>query len=151
MNTRTDMAHEALQRGPTLSGVEEEKRRMQEALSLESVERELAQKEGGEETSAQIRERVNAARARQRERFAGTGVTCNAKMSSRQVREYCLLDEGAEALIRKLFDKMGLSARAYDKVLKVARTIADLDQADVITAPHISEALRYRDLDKKMQ
>ena len=113
--------------------------------------RELAQKEGGEETSAQIRERVNAARARQRERFAGTGVTCNAKMSSRQVREYCLLDEGAEALIRKLFDKMGLSARAYDKVLKVARTIADLDQADVITAPHISEALRYRDLDKKMQ
>ena len=103
------------------------------------------------EFTAQIRERVNAARARQRERFAGTGVTCNAKMSSRQVREYCGLDEGAEALIRKLFDKMGLSARAYDKVLKVARTIADLDRADVITAAHVSEALRYRDLDKKMQ
>ena len=113
--------------------------------------RELARRDGREETSAQIRERVNAARTLQRERFAETGVTCNARMSSRQVREYCVLDEGAEALIRKLFDKMGLSARAYDKVLKVSRTIADLENADVITAAHISEALRYRDLDKKMQ
>ena len=111
----------------------------------------LSAKEGNEETSAQVRERVNAARAIQRERFAGTGVTCNARMSSRQVREYCVLDEAAEKLIAKMFDKMGLSARAYDKILKVARTAADLDRSEVIGVAHISEAIRYRDLDRKMK
>ena len=111
----------------------------------------LSAKEGNEETSARVRERVNAARAIQRERFAGTGVTCNARMSSRQVREYCVLDEAAEKLIAKMFDKMGLSARAYDKILKVARTAADLDRSEVIGVAHISEAIRYRDLDRKMK
>lgn len=111
----------------------------------------LAAKEGKEETSAQVRERVNAARAVQRERFAGTGVTCNAKMSSRQVREFCVLDEAAEKLIARMFDKMGLSARAYDKILKVARTAADLDRSETIGAAHVSEAIRYRDLDRKMK
>ena len=111
----------------------------------------LSAKDGREETSAQVRERVNVARAIQRERFAGTGVTCNAKMSSRQVREFCVLDGAAEALIGKMFDKMGLSARAYDKILKVARTAADLDRSEVIGAAHVSEAIRYRDLDRKLK
>ena len=106
---------------------------------------------GNEETSAQVRERVNAARAVQRARFAGTDVTCNAKMSSRQVREYCALEPAAEALIRKMFDKMGLSARAYDKILKVARTVADIEHSETIGAAHISEAIRYRDLDRKLK
>lgn len=111
----------------------------------------LSAPQGGEETSAQVRERVNAARAVQRERFAGTDVTCNAKMSSRQVREYCVLEPAAEALIRKMFDKMGLSARAYDKILKVARTVADIEHSDTISAAHLSEAIRYRDLDRKLK
>ena len=112
---------------------------------------ELSAKEGGEETSAQVRERVNAARAVQRARFAGTDVTCNAKMSSRQVREFCVLEPDAEALIRKMFDKMGLSARAYDKILKVARTVADIEHSETIGAAHLSEAIRYRDLDRKLK
>ena len=112
---------------------------------------ELSAKEGGEETSAQVRERVNAARAVQRARFAGTDVTCNAKMSSRQVREFCVLEPDAEALIRKMFDKMGLSARAYDKILKVARTVADIENSETIGAAHLSEAIRYRDLDRKLK
>ena len=113
--------------------------------------KDLADRDGQEETSAQILVRVNAARKRQRERFEGTGVTCNAKMSSRQVREHCVMDKDAEAMIRTHFDVMGLSARAYDKVLKVALTVADLEGRDVITASHVSEALRYRDLDNVIE
>ena len=109
----------------------------------------LSAKEGNEETSARVRERVNAARAIQRERFAGTGVTCNARMSSRQVREYCVLDEAAEKLIAKMFDKMGLSARAYTRILKVARTISDLSQERDILPEHLAEAASYRFLDRR--
>ena len=112
---------------------------------------ELSARDGAEETSAQVRERVNAARAVQLARFAGTNVSCNAQMSSRQVREFCVLEPAAEALIRKIFDKMGLSARAYDKILKVARTVADIEHSETIGAPHLSEAIRYRDLDRKMK
>ena len=111
----------------------------------------LSAGQGNEETSAQVRERVNAARAVQRARFAGTDVTCNAKMSSRQVREYCVLEPAAETLIRKMFDKMGFSARAYDKILKVARTVADIERSETISAAHLSEAIRYRDLDRKLK
>lgn len=109
----------------------------------------LAAREQKEETSAEIKLRVDKAREKQSRRFKGTSVTCNAKMPANMVREYCVMDEGATAVLKKVFDKLGLSARAYDKILKVARTIADLEDSEIITAVHISEAIRYRNLDRK--
>ena len=101
------------------------------------------------ESSASIRERVNKARKIQLERFKGTNVTCNAKMTSSLTRKYCVLSETASKTLELSFEKLGLSARAYDKILKVARTIADLDDSDIIKEEHIAEAIQYRSLDKK--
>lgn len=103
-----------------------------------------------EETSAQIKARVDKARAVQQERFRGTGVSCNARMTAAMVKEYCVMDEKAKKMLKGVFDKLGLSARAYDKILKVARTAADLEGSDIITTAHISEAIRYRNLDRKI-
>ena len=108
----------------------------------------LADKEEGE-SSAAIRERVNKARKIQIERFKGTGITCNAKMTSSLTRKYCQLSPTAEKTLQVSFEKLGLSARAYDKVLKVARTIADLDESENIENRHILEAIQYRSLDRK--
>ena len=83
-----------------------------------------------EEKSAEIRERVNRARAVQTERFKGTGVTCNAKMTPRLTRKFCVLSPDADALLKQSFDSLGLSPRAYDKILRISRTIADLDEAE---------------------
>jgi len=99
------------------------------------------------ENSATVRERVGRARQRQLERFAGTGVICNAAMSSRQVHQFCRLMPPARALLRDAFNKLGLSMRAHDRLLKVARTIADLEGADLITTAHLAEAIQYRSLD----
>ena len=101
------------------------------------------------ESSASIRERVNKARKIQLERFKGTNVTCNAKMTSSLTRKYCVLSETASKTLELSFEKLGLSARAYDKVLKVARTIADLDGCENIELEHITEAIQYRSLDRK--
>ena len=101
------------------------------------------------ESSASIRERVNKARKIQLERFKGTNVTCNAKMTSSLTRKYCVLSETASKTLELSFEKLGLSARAYDKILKVARTIADLDEAENIENKHILEAIQYRSLDRK--
>ncbi len=109
---------------------------------------ELNSREGGE-TSAVIRKRVSAARDIQRRRFSGTPTSCNAKMDAAQAAEYCLLDDEANRFLRSAFDKLSLSARAYDRILKVARTIADLAGEEKILLPHISEAVRYRSLDRK--
>ncbi len=103
----------------------------------------------GEETSAQIRARVNKARSIQTERFKGTDTTCNSRITSAQIRDVCRCDESANQVLRKAFDKLGLSARAYDRVLRVARTIADLDGEEIIRADHVLEAVQYRALDKK--
>ena len=108
----------------------------------------LADKEEGE-SSAAIRERVNRARKIQIERFKGTGITCNAKMTSALTRKYCSLSPAAEKILQTSFEKLGLSARAYDKVLKVARTIADLEESETIENRHILEAIQYRSLDRK--
>lgn len=104
-----------------------------------------------EECSEAIKERVNAARKIQLERFKGTGTTCNAKMTPRQTHDFCVLDEEANRLLKNVFEKWGLSARAHDKILKVARTIADLDGSENITAKHVSEAVRYRNLDRRIK
>ncbi len=101
------------------------------------------------ESSAAIRERVNAARTIQQQRFAGTGITSNARIPTSLLKTYCPLTEAANALLKGAFERMGLSARAYDRLLKVARTIADLDHCDIIDTPHIAEAIQYRSLDRK--
>lgn len=100
------------------------------------------------ESSSSVRERVNNARRIQQQRFLGSSVHCNAEMNSQMMREFCALDERSENLLRKAFDKLKLSARAYTRILKVARTIADLAGEEEINAQHISEALNYRSMDR---
>lgn len=100
------------------------------------------------ESSEKIRERVNKARRIQLERFMGTGVHCNAKMTAVMLKEFCKTDDESERLLRQAFDKLKLSARAYTRILKVARTIADLAGEENITIKHISEALNYRSMDR---
>lgn len=102
-----------------------------------------------EESSAAIKERVDRARKIQRSRFAGQSIHSNAKMTTAMEREFCKLDAKASGLLEIAFERMGFSARAYDKVIRVARTIADLDGSENILAPHISEAIQYRSLDRK--
>ena len=101
------------------------------------------------ERSADIRKRVVAAREIQKRRFEGcTGLFANAQMSSRMVREYCRIDEAGQLILKQAMDRLGLSARAYDRILKVARTIADLDGSPNIEIGHLSEAINFRNLDR---
>ena len=103
---------------------------------------------GAGESSSAIRERVEVARARQTQRFAGTGVRVNARMTGRQTRRCCAVPADAARLLGLAVTRLGLSARGHDRVLKVARTIADLAGADDIAAEHVSEAIQYRGLDR---
>ena len=103
------------------------------------------------EPSAQIRERVVAARRRQQERFKDKPkITCNARMGSRELKAYCALDAATMELLKFAMADLNLSARAYDRILKVARTIADLAGTEAIAADHISEAIQYRSLDRQL-
>lgn len=97
--------------------------------------------------SDEIRDRVMSARQRQLARFAGEGFS-NSSMSTKQIREYCALDDTSEDLLEKAMLRQGLSARAHDRILKVARTIADLEASDKIQPGHLSEAINYRSLDR---
>lgn len=108
----------------------------------------LADKSTGE-TSAQIRERVNKARRMQIERYNGTGITCNAHLTPSLLRKHCVMTDEASAYLNKSFDALGLSARAYDRILKVARTVADLAGNEVIQKENIGTAIRFRSLDRK--
>lgn len=108
---------------------------------------ELADETTGE-PSAIVQRRVEAARQAQQQRFAGTTIHANATMQPRQIREYCKVDAQAQELLRVAINQLGLSARAYDRILKVARTIADLDHNPNIEAVHVSEAIQYRSLDR---
>ena len=96
-----------------------------------------------------MRARVNAARKRQTERYEGRGFTCNGQLPPNLLREACPTTEEAGRLLRRAFEKFGFSARSYDRVLKVSRTIADLDNCDVIGSAHAAEAVQYRTLDRK--
>jgi len=100
--------------------------------------------------SAVIRETVNKARAVQKERYKNEDVLFNAHLESRQLDRYCVLDNAAQELLKQAILEVGLSARAYDKLLKIARTIADMEGKGLIEQPHISEAINYRALDKKL-
>ncbi len=108
----------------------------------------LSSNEKGE-SSAEIKARVNAARQIQTKRLEGSGITCNAKMTPKQTREFCPIDEASRKMLERCFDTLGLSARAYDKILRIARTIADLDGSENIELEHITEAVQYRSLDRK--
>ncbi len=99
------------------------------------------------EKSEDIRNRVNAARKRQRSRFTDAGFDCNARMEQKQLREFCELSEECEQLMKMAFDRMGLTARSYDRILRVARTIADLDGSENIQSSHLAEAIQYRTYD----
>lgn len=104
---------------------------------------------GKEETSATVRERVDRARKIQVERYKGTGITCNARLLPGMLNTFCRLSDDAEALLRASFDRLGLSARAYDRILKVSRTIADLEGKEIIEVSHIAQAIQFRSLDRK--
>lgn len=96
------------------------------------------------ETSASVQARVNTARQRQQERFNGTGLIANAEMGATEVRQLCQAEEAAMSLLRAAMKQLHLSARAFHRVLKLARTIADLDNSDIIKAHHLAEAIQYR-------
>jgi len=102
----------------------------------------------GDATEA-IRARVAAARERQRERFRTPGLRVNSAMNARHVRRFCVVPADAERLLAAAISRLGLSARGHDRVLKVARTIADLDGADALRAEHCAEAIQYRGLDRQ--
>ena len=99
-------------------------------------------------SSATIREEVQCARTAQAKRFAGTRILYNAQMSSQQIRKYCKLNDESMNLLKVSVNELGLSARAHDKVLRLARTIADIDRSDDIQYHHLSEAINYRMLDR---
>ncbi|MBE6845288.1 MAG: ATP-binding protein [Ruminococcus sp.] len=102
-----------------------------------------------EEPSSEIRKRVTAARNIQNERFKGSSINCNANITPDRLREFCVMSDAADKFIGNAFDRLGLSARAYDRILKVARTIADLSASEIIQKEHISAAIQFRSLDRK--
>ncbi|MBP3599601.1 MAG: YifB family Mg chelatase-like AAA ATPase [Clostridia bacterium] len=102
-----------------------------------------------EETSAEIRERVNKARKMQVERYKGTGITCNARLTPSMLKKYCVMTDDASKYLALSFERLGMSARAYDRILKVARTVADLSGSEIIEKEHIFSAISFRSLDRK--
>ncbi|MEA3443723.1 MAG: magnesium chelatase, partial [Bacteroidota bacterium] len=102
------------------------------------------------ESSEEVRKRVEECRSLQDERFKDVNeVYCNAQMNTKLLRKHCQIDEEGQALLKTAMEKLGLSARAYDRILKVSRTIADLEKNDKIQADHLAEAIQYRSLDRE--
>jgi magnesium chelatase family protein len=111
--------------------------------------RALAEEAAGEDSEA-VRARVDRAREVQRDRFNGRpGLYANAHMAPRDLRVHCRISDGADALLRTAITRLGLSARAYHRILKIARTLADLDRAAALQPQHVSEAVQYRSLDRR--
>jgi magnesium chelatase family protein len=103
------------------------------------------------ETSAEIRARVIAARQRQQKRFAHKPkITCNTRIGPKELKEFCALDDATKEMLKMAMTELNFSARAYDRIVKVARTIADLAGAENISSEHISEAIQYRSLDRQL-
>jgi magnesium chelatase family protein len=101
-------------------------------------------------TSATMREQVNRARAAQRRRFGEGSHLLNGRMTSRQLRKFCVLDEAGKELLKRAMEDLALSARAHDRILRVARTIADIETSEKIQVNHVIEAINYRSLDRKL-
>ena len=102
-----------------------------------------------EESSKRIKERVNKARKIQLERYKNLGIVSNSELTPNLIEKFCGLDENCKDILKKAFENLGLSARAYNKILKVARTIADIENKENILPNHILEAIQYRSLDRK--
>ena len=116
-------------------------------IYVPSVEYDALRRKAQPESSAEVKARVEAAREIQRKRFAGREVACNALMSASMIAEFCPLDAACDKLMRTAFERMGLTARSHDRILRVARTIADLEGAENIQAHHLAEAIQYRNTD----
>jgi magnesium chelatase family protein len=111
--------------------------------------RDLASRDSGD-SSRDIKKRIDSARRIQLERFKGMKIYCNAQMTNRHIKKYCQIDDASQKLLEMAIDKFGLSARAYTRILKVARTIADLEGQENIQPAHLSEAIQYRTLDRSL-
>lgn len=118
-------------------------------IEVPEVKYESLETKASSESSMQIKKRVDAARNIQINRYKNHSIYSNAELSSSLLDKYCKLDASSKELMKKAFDRLGLSARAYGKILKIARTIADLDFSESIQKTHIAEAIQYRSLDRK--
>ena len=105
--------------------------------------------ENREESSESIRRRVNKARNIQQKRYQNLDLSCNAELTPSLISKFCRIDNNARELLKKAFENLSLSARAYNKILKISRTIADLEGEEEIKVTHIAEAIQYRSLDRK--
>jgi magnesium chelatase family protein len=123
--------------------------RMDIQIEVSSVQYDELEGTSRSENSAQIRKRVQQARSVQLERYRSLNIYCNSQLSASMLSKYCRLDDGCRRLLENAFNKMGLSARAYSRILKVSRTIADMEGSDNIRASHIAEAIQYRSLDRR--
>ena len=113
-------------------------------IEVPSVDYESMRRRETPENSAAVRARVNAAREIQKRRFEGTPVSCNAYMTAPMIGQYCVLDAAGETLMQNAFDRLGLTGRSHDRILRMARTIADLEGSETISAAHLAEAIQYR-------
>lgn len=118
-------------------------------IEVENVEYTKLENQVKLETSDEIRERVNKARNRQIERYKKYKIYSNAELTPNLIEKYCKIDDKSKELLEKAFKNLGLSARGYNKILKIARTIADLEEKEKIEISHIAEAIQYRNLDRK--
>lgn len=118
-------------------------------IEVTAVKYQKLQTEEEIESSEKIKERVNKARKIQQDRYKENGIYSNAELTPKLVSKYCKLDKESKTILQNAFEKLGLSARAHGRILKVARTIADLDGKENINVSHIAEAIQYRSLDKK--
>lgn len=118
-------------------------------IEVEAVDYKKLDRNEGEETSEEIRKRVNKARIIGRERYKEYGIYSNSELTPKLIQKYCKLGQKEKDVLENAFEKLGFSARAYSRILKVARTIADLDEKENIELSHIAEAINYRSLDRK--
>lgn len=118
-------------------------------VEVSPVKYKYLEQENKEETSSQIKERVNKARKIQLERYKDEGIYSNSQLTPKMLNKYCVLGKEEKVLLEQAFNSLGLSARAHGRILKVARTIADLDSKENIDVTHIAEAIQYRSLDRK--
>jgi magnesium chelatase family protein len=118
-------------------------------IEVPPVEYDELSGKANEESSESIKARVDKARKIQTERYKNSKTNCNARLTDAEFQDYCVITDEAAELLKSAFETMGLSARAYNRILKVARTIADLDESEKIEIAHVAEAVQYRSLDRK--